>query len=248
MRTRSSRSPLPTSASGPLRTPAYIYLQRASALICARASAHPCVRWHRPLPSSAPRIVAHPCPQLRQGWRRARVLVDLFLCVCVSVRTHECVCVCVCVCVCTCECVHARVCVCVCVCECACVCVRVCAVQCVRVRVCAGACAAAESPAATSRVACCTKARCNQCTAPPGTHARCGFVLRCTRYAVLHAVNEFGGGGPRSNPYRVSKSELAATTSIARAARRVVGRFCAPPTRTRPGQRTRCRRASAAVA
>ena len=115
-------------------------------------------------------------------------------------------------------------------------CVRVCALQCVRVRVCAGACAAAESPAATSRVACRTTARCNQCTAPPGTRARCGFVLRCTRYAALHAANGFGGGGPRSNPYRVSKSKLAGTKSIARAARRVVGRCCARPTCTRPGR------------
>ncbi len=114
MRSRSPGSLLPTSASGPLRTPAYMY-------------------WHRPLPSSAPRVAAHPCPQLRQGWGRARVRADLCLCVCVSVRTHECACVCVC----TRECVHARVCVCVCVCECACassVCV------CVLFSVCACAC------------------------------------------------------------------------------------------------------------
>ncbi len=113
---RSSRSPLPTSAPGPLRTPAYMY-------------------WHRPLPPSAPRVAAHPCPQLRQGWGRARVRADLFLCVCVSVRTHECACVCVHVRVCACASLH----VCVCVCECACassVCVCVCSSVCARARVC----------------------------------------------------------------------------------------------------------------
>ncbi len=106
---------MPTSASGPLRTPAYI---------C-----------NRPLPSSVPRVAAHPCPQLRQGWRHARARVGLFLCFCVSV------CLCahmsVRVCVRTCECVHARACVCVRVCECACassVCV------CVLFSVCACAC------------------------------------------------------------------------------------------------------------
>jgi hypothetical protein len=117
MRTRSSRSLLPTSAQGPLRTPAYIY-------------------FHRPLPSSARRwVAAHPCPQLRQGWRRARVRADLFLCVCVSVRTHECACVCVCA--------RASVCTRVCACACACGSVRVyqvCACVCVLFSVCACAC------------------------------------------------------------------------------------------------------------
>ncbi len=69
MRMRSSRSPLPTSAPG---------LRLAPAHVCVRTSAHPRVHLHRPLPSSAPRVAAHPCAQRRQGWGRARVRVDLF--------------------------------------------------------------------------------------------------------------------------------------------------------------------------
>ena len=74
MRNRSSRSPLPTSALGLRLTPAHV---------CGRTSAHSRVHLHPPLPSSAPRVAAHVCPQMRQGWRRARARVDLFLCVCV---------------------------------------------------------------------------------------------------------------------------------------------------------------------
>jgi hypothetical protein len=55
-----------------------------------QASAHPCRHLDPRPPSSARRwVAAHPCSQLRQGWGRARVRVDLFLCVCVHVRTHE---------------------------------------------------------------------------------------------------------------------------------------------------------------
>jgi hypothetical protein len=83
---RNCGSPLPTSAPG---------LRLAAAHICARTCAHSRLHWHRPPPSSAHRVAAHPCPQLRQGLRRARVRVDLCLCVCVCVRRHVWVCECV---------------------------------------------------------------------------------------------------------------------------------------------------------
>ncbi len=145
-----------------LQTGAHALVALAPAHVCVRTSACRGLR----------RIPARNCTKAVA----ARVCVWICFCVSVCLCAHMSVRVCVCA--------RARVCTrvfaCVCVCECVCIkCVRVCALQCVRVRVCAGACAAAESPAASSRVACCRTGRCNECTAPPGTRARCGFVLRC---------------------------------------------------------------------
>jgi hypothetical protein len=211
------RSRLPTTASGLGLTPVDI---------CTRLCLH--------LRRGFRRIPARNCA--KAGAARARVWICFCVpvCTCAHMKERECVCA------------RARVCVCGCVCVRACssgACVRVFVSECVRA--CARACWRLHS---------CRIARRNVpgCILHHGPlqpvhgatwHAACALCF-C---AVLPAVNGFDGAGPRSNPYRVSKSKLAGTTSIARAAR-VVGRCCARPTCTRPGPHTRCRRASAAVA
>ncbi len=176
------------------------------------------------MPTSAPGLPLAPayiciylCPHLRRGLRRIPAR-----------NCAKCVRVCVCVCA------RASVCtrVCVCMCECACVSsvfVSVLFSVCARARVCWSL--------RCRRIARRNIPGCMLHDGPFTRRERCGFVLRCRHHAVLHAVNGFSGGGPRSNPYRVSKGKLAAITGIARAARRGVGRCCARPTSTRPGPR-----------
>jgi hypothetical protein len=209
MRTRSSRSPLPRSASGLRLIPGHICARTAahSCHICARTAARPCPRLRQDL-CAPPRtfICTGLCPHLRRGLRptparncakagAARACV--WICFCVSVRTHECACVCV----------HVRVCTRVFACVCACVSSSVCEL---------------------ARV--CWSLRCRRiarrnipgCMLHDGPlqpvhgatwHAACALWF-C---AAQHAVNGFSGGGPRS-----TQTESARVSSRVRLALRVL--------------------------
>ncbi len=188
----------------------------APAHVCTRTSAYP--RVHLFAPASA-RICAEGCgsslPATAPRLARACVCTRVFACVCacVSVRVRQ-----VCACVCSSVCARARVCW---------------SLRCRRI-------------ARRNIPGCLLHHVPLQPVHGALWHAPCALWF-C---AALHAVR-CAARGDRILAVEVrapTHTESARGSSrvrlcIARAARRVVGRCCARPTCTRPGQRARCRRA-----